>query len=1005
MPKPGKSDSRAKRPREGDGAEGDTGREKGGPHSLTMNIPPRASSSLTTLSSRFSKPQQPRPQSSLPISTQTSSGRLDPSPMRTTGSAPPGKVAIPALRTPQYSEASSSTLKKCRTAHACNYCRRTKAGCTGEKPCQRCKNAGVTCTYGDGKREAEKKKLSRLSQQTGALTRYTTEVSDALQQIQLESKEPQMTKEDMRAAIDRVIAMTPSSHATDLEGYQSPLGTSEPVEQVPDEQETDEKGSTGSLDAVHVDTDRDDTRPTGHIGKSSSVSWAKRTAEEVLHSGSQESSIAPQESDINISSYHTEDQDIEQLEFNPLTSFEFSHEWPEPLLAEGLVQSYFKDVHNSLPILDKPTFLGEYRNFRHKSTSTEEGHIWLGTLNLVFAISSYHADLKQSKEQRHYNSHQIYLQRAKLLCMNDNLLYKDARISTVCGLGLLCLYYTATCNLNRAWTIGGLMIRQALILGLHVRNDVDDLPDMEKEYRIRLWWSLYSLECLLNELTGRPSCISDTDISTPLPLNIKDGEMGLGNLYERRKDIVMSGQSSCRGSRSSKGSQRQSTARFPVVAPPLTNSSYFIYRTHLSIISHETITELYCATTTKVKWTEVQNTIKKIHLRLSDWESSLPDVFDFNLNMSLPLDIDDEYTLQRTGLAMIHCSCLMILFRPYLCRFDLRLKHTHDDRSFTQEAVQTCIHSARKIIALVNWSADGAGVYSVPPWWNTIHYICQALAILILEIAFRSQHMPEEAEDILKDAKIGVNWLSEMSRFSISARKAWHIYDKLIRIGAPVINQTVFDMPMNAPIPPGYRLQPRQNVYSALVLPTSQHDAEQANPNPLSQANLQQYQNTQGRAPSPNQTTTAWASESQPYMHFDQGRGLQQPYPSQAMGNPLDHTQALNLFQNISGVHGHYDDLSWAQMFETWNPDPTNPSNQSMTADPGMTAYGSLFSNVSPAAGFAPDPQNFGMQGRMDFQQYGDIGGTTTERSDDTTMQGQTQKGFDYNLGGQHYQY
>lgn len=155
MPKPGKTDSRAKRQRDEEGAEGDTGREKGGPHSLAMS-PPQAPSSVTS-SSRFSKSQQSKQQSSSSTSIHPGPGRLDPSSMRTAGSAPPGKVAIPALRTPQYPEASSTTLKKGRTAHACNYCRKTKAGCTGEKPCQRCKNAGVTCTYGDGKREAEKK--------------------------------------------------------------------------------------------------------------------------------------------------------------------------------------------------------------------------------------------------------------------------------------------------------------------------------------------------------------------------------------------------------------------------------------------------------------------------------------------------------------------------------------------------------------------------------------------------------------------------------------------------------------------------------------------------------------------------------------------------------------------------------------------------------------------------------------------------------------------------------
>lgn len=237
-------------------------------------------------------------------------------------------------------------------------------------------------------------------------------------------------------------------------------GVSEPEERETEDQELDEKGSTGSLDRVNIDTDREDTRPTGHIGKSSSVAWAKRTAQQIHNSGSKESSIDLPGSEIKISSYHTEDQDVELIVFPTHDPTLFNaFEWPEPALANGLVESYFKHVHNSLPILNKSSFLAEYRNSGYDSTNlSDEGLIWLGTLNLVFAISSYHTALSQSNDHREHYMHQFYLQRAKMLCMNDGLLYKDARISTVCGMGLLCLYYTATCNLNRYMSSSAMLI-------------------------------------------------------------------------------------------------------------------------------------------------------------------------------------------------------------------------------------------------------------------------------------------------------------------------------------------------------------------------------------------------------------------------------------------------------------------------------------------------------------------------------------------------------------------
>ena len=93
-----------------------------------------------------------------------------------------------------------------------------------------------------------------------------------------------------------------------------------------------------------------------------------------------------------------------------------------------------------------------------------------------------------------------------------------------------------------------------MTLGLHVRNEARILSEHKREHRVPIWWSLYSLECLLNELTGRPSCISDRDNSQPLPLNVDQDAIPD---EESRPDTGVGIQSlfpsSRRGSRCSKG--------------------------------------------------------------------------------------------------------------------------------------------------------------------------------------------------------------------------------------------------------------------------------------------------------------------------------------------------------------------------------------------------------------------------------------------------------------------
>ena len=118
-----------------------------------INYP--SQSSPTYPDTRFGRSSQQSLLESNTISG-TDSSTQSQEPLGITTHAPPGKVAIPALKTPLTAD-SSKSFKKGRTPHACDYCRKAKAGCTGEQPCSRCRSVGVQCVYGDGKRDKEKK--------------------------------------------------------------------------------------------------------------------------------------------------------------------------------------------------------------------------------------------------------------------------------------------------------------------------------------------------------------------------------------------------------------------------------------------------------------------------------------------------------------------------------------------------------------------------------------------------------------------------------------------------------------------------------------------------------------------------------------------------------------------------------------------------------------------------------------------------------------------------------
>jgi len=417
------------------------------------------------------------------------------------------------------------------------------------------------------------------------------------------------------------------------------------------------------------------------------------------------------------------------------------------------------------------------------------------------------------------------------------------------------------------------------------------------------------------------------------------------------------------------------TYSFPILQLPLTSSTYFIYRTQLSIISHEIVTKLYCAATIKEKWSDVQGIIRGIDQRLQIWKEKLPSEFNIDFDTFSEPDWSDTYHLQRTGLAMLYNSSRMILFRPCLCRFEGRLKKMSEiSQDFSQDAVVTCIQSARKMIALLSWSATSVNkLYAIPSWWNTLNYLCEALSVLMLEMAFQSQHMPREAAYILEDAKKGVNWLVMMAGQSISARKAWEIFDKLIRLVAPLIRWSVFDMPTEAPLPPGYNW--RRNTTSTSQQAFRPQNMQQTQgQNQLSEAHLQQLQRSQPVLSHPA-ATTSWTSKPPSFQPL--GGSYDQGYSEQS-GNPLDHNEALNRFSSIGNVHGRYDD-PWMHMFEFQGDGMqfgTAPEQQYGTVYP---QFGNLGDNSN---------ETFGATGARDAEQYQDDGNSENMRRQDAYGQG-----------------
>lgn len=144
--------------------------------------------------------------------------------------------------------------------------------------------------------------------------------------------------------------------------------------------------------------------------------------------------------------------------------------------------------------------------------------------------------------------------------------------------------------MNSSWNVVGHAVRLSYGIGLHLHNVALSLSALQKEMRIRVWYSVYYLETTISLTTGRPSALRECDNSAPIP---RTTDRNLQ--FDRAPD------------------------------------NYFSALMKLSIISAEVSSKLYSAQSTSIKrnWAQVQHTMESLKGSLESWKSKLPVILNF----------------------------------------------------------------------------------------------------------------------------------------------------------------------------------------------------------------------------------------------------------------------------------------------------------------------------------------------------------------------------------------
>lgn len=309
-------------------------------------------------------------------------------------------------------------------------------------------------------------------------------------------------------------------------------------------------------------------------------------------------------------------------------------------------------------------------------------------------------------------------------------------------------------------------------------------------------------------MTGRPTSYAETDCTAPLPLPMEEDSF-LGSQTQSPQAIQMFRRWSSQDSRqsdyaiptSSSSTQlkkkkispgaslspatSQSSSEDRRLETPPSNAFAFRHYARLSMFTNEVLKRLYRADAMEQSWAQIQSNIAFLNINLEDWRQTLPSVFDFTKKQR-----DRQFVRQRMNLGFFYYSALTIINRPCLCRIDRKIPDESDKaKDFNRETAASCVNAARGMLDLLPDEPNAVGLSRIAPWWCLVHYLMQAATVLMLELSFRADHMPNEVEEIFDAAKKALAWLRSMAREDEAARRASVMCNDLLRQVAPKVGR------------------------------------------------------------------------------------------------------------------------------------------------------------------------------------------------------------------------
>lgn len=208
-------------------------------------------------------------------------------------------------------------------------------------------------------------------------------------------------------------------------------------------------------------------------------------------------------------------------------------------------------------------------------------------------------------------------------------------------------------------------------------------------------------------------------------------------------------------------------------------SLYFLYFVELGLTMRESVDTLYAPGAARKSWREVEAAISALNNKADAWLSKLPKTFRFTGPSG-----NVDFERQISSLAFRYYSTKLIITQPCLRHAALQ-GGTSSIGNFCDTMTDQCVDIATQILDLLPEPPDSSWLYHIAPWWCVLHYLMQAMTVLLTELLLRARPGTLQYRKVQEGVDKGNRWLYDMSARDPCSQRAWLVCNDLLARYSP----------------------------------------------------------------------------------------------------------------------------------------------------------------------------------------------------------------------------